>query len=576
MAFWSVKSKHIKRVVLVLPGFNQGRGKRGAWFAWTKKTEDFLRGFSRDYHTVKYEIFEPDSEHPLSDGELQHLAEEISSRENAYSTLLHFGETLGGMGKSLRNRGIRGLFLYLMMVLSVKQFWIIILLWPQTLLANFINYLRLRIAGRTRRVISSFWQRGKDSGLIGALNEAKDTYRSLDLDPSRAEPLRKYQYLRDYFKRRRGGELDPEKAPAYDLLEEAYRDIITQLIGESLILKIVPKGTRERIVNFFHITEQFPYPDNTFAVRNLYRSLSLSSSVSQSKVIGRNQRVEANSLEIFLLRTKSGESIAIPCPRESALSLIFRAETFENIQRRNLPLEAVLYVGKEEEREVLLGFNSISQKQFNPERMEETGMRIQNALLDTFRQQDSLLSYYFRELPSVYQKWRWRHPLNLWYNLVHLGFPWLFISHGIPAFAVVACTWIFWDSLWASQDGARWQNYFQNLLEGVDKAYHNVNPRVMVHSGLGDINATIRAGGPESYRDALKKIEEYHFPRKFRDTVLLNSITTETPQLNDFQREANDFTTLPIPAFCYDEAKQKIKPLGDILDHGSDNLPSSH
>ncbi|MCK4522789.1 hypothetical protein KAU05_01485, partial [Candidatus Aerophobetes bacterium] len=358
---------------------------------------------------------------------------------------------------------------------------------------------------------------------------------------------------------------DSEKAQACELVEEAYRDIIAQLTGESLLLKIVPQGTRERIINFFHITEQFPYPDNIFAVRNLYRSLCLSSSISQSKVIGENERVEANSLEMFLLCTKSGERIVIPCPRESVLALIFRGETFENIQRRNLPLEALLYVGSEEEREALLGFNSVSPKQFNPERLEETGMRIQNALLDTFRQEDSLLSYYLRELPSVYGKWRWRHPLYLWGNLVHLGFPWLFISHGIPAFAIVACTWIFWDSLWASQAGVRWQNYFQNLLEGVDKAYHNVNLKVMVHSGLGDINATIVNGGPEGYRDALERIEEHHFPRKFRDMVLLNSIATETPQLNDFQREANDFTTLPIPTFCYDEAKDKIKPLGKIL-----------
>jgi len=572
MPGWSVKSKHIERVVLVLPGFNQGRGKRGAWFAWTEKTEDFFRRFSRGYYTVKYAVFEPKSEYPLSDGELQHLTEEISSRENAYSTLLHFEETLGGMGRSLRNQGIRGLFLYLMMVLSVKQFWIIILLWPQTFLANFINYFRLRIVRRTRKVISSFWQRGKDPALMGALNEAKEIYRSLDLNLSRAEPLRKYQYLRDYFKRRRGEETDPEKARVYELVEEAYRDIIAQLTGESLLLKIVPRGIGERIINFFHITEQFPYPDNIFAVRNLYRSLSLPTSISESKVVGRNEKVEANSLEMFLLHTKSGEGIVIPCPQESALSLIFRAETFESIQRRNLPLEVVLYVGKEEEREALLGFNPLSPKQLSSKRMEDTGMRIQNALLDTFRQEDSLLSYYFRELPSVYRKWRWKHPLYLWNNLVHLGFPWLFISHGIPAFAIVACTWIFWDSLWNSQDGVRWQSYFQNLLEGVDKAYHNVNLRVMVHSGLGDINVTIKEGGSESYRDALERIEEYHFPRKFRDMVLLNSIAIETSQLNDFQREANDFTTLPLPTFCYDETQNKIKPLGEILNPGSDNL----
>jgi len=566
MPSWSVKSKHIRRVVLVVPGFNQGRGKRGAWFAWTQKTEDFFRRFSRSWYTVKYEIFEPESQFPLSDGELQFLTQKISSREEAYSTLLYFQEILGGMGKNLRKEGIRGLFLYLMMILSIKQFWIIILLRPQTLLANFINYFHLKIVGRTREIVARFWQRGENPELIKALSEAKEVYANLDSDPLRTEPLCKYQYLRDYFKKRRREEKDKEKAEVYELVEEAYRDIISQLTGESLLLKIVPKGTRERIINFFHITEKFPYPDNIFAVRNLYRNLSSPTSISQSKVIGRTERVDGNNLEMFLLRTKEGGGIVIPCPGENILSLVFQAETFENIQRRNLPLEAVLYVGRDEEKEALLGFNPINSREFHLQKRKETGMRIQNALLDTFRQQDSLISYYLRELPAVYGKRMWRHPLYLWYNLVHLGFPWLFISHGIPAFAIVACTWIFWDSLWASQQRIRWRDYFQNLIEGVDKAYHNMNLRVMVHSGLGDVNAAIKAGGVEGYRDVLEKIEEYHFPRKFRDMVLLNNITMESTQLKDFQREANDFTTLPVPTFCYDETENKIKSLGKVLE----------
>jgi len=564
MPGWSVKSKHIKRVVLVLPGFNQGRGKRGAWFAWTEKTEDFFRRFSRGWHTVKYEIFSPENEFPLSDGELQHLTQEINSREQAYDNLLHFQEVLSGMGSSLRKRGIRGLFLYLMMVLSVKMFWIIILLWPQTLLANFVNYVRWRLVKRTRNIVFSFWQRGDNPELVEVLTEAKEIYARLDNDPSRAEPLRKYQYLRDYFKER-GREEKKGKASSYELVEQAYRDIISQLTGDSLLLKIVPRTTQERITNFFHVTEQFPYPDNIFAVRNLFRDLFLSTSISKSEVIGRDARVEGNNLEMFLLRTKAGEGIVIPCPSENVLSLIFSAETFENIQRRNLPLEAVLYVGREEEKEALLGFNPLKTKELKAGTMEKTGIRIQNALLDTFRQEESLMSYYFRELPAVYSKQRWRHPLYLWGNLVHLGFPWLFISHGVPAFAVVACTWIFWDYLWNSQDQVRWRNYFDNLLQGIDKAYHNMNLKVMVHSGLGEVNAAIKGADVKSYRDVLEKIEEYHFPRKFRDIVLLNSITQETTQLKDFQKEANDFTTLPIPAFCYNETQDKIKSLGEFL-----------
>jgi len=564
MPRWSVKSKHKRRVVLVLPGFNQGRGKRGAWFAWTEKTENFFGRFSRGWHTVKYEIFEPESEFPLSDGELQHLTQEIISREHAYFSSLYFQEVLSGSGRSLRNQGIRGLFLYLMLVLALKFFWIIILLRPQTLLANFTNYLHLRIVGRTRKVVASFWQRGEDSELVKALNEAKEIYRRLDNDPSRAEPLRRYQYLRDYFKERRREEGKGRKAEGYELLEKAYRDVISQLTGDSLLLKIVPKGTGERIINFFHITLRLPYPDNIYAVRNLFRDLFLSTSVSKSAVIGRDTRVEGNNLEMFLLRTKAGGGIVIPCPGENVLSLVFQAEIFENIQRRNLPLEAVLYVGREEEKEVLLGFNPLKTEELDAGMMERTGIRIQNALLDTFRQQDSLISYYFRELPSVYGKWMWRDPMYLWYKLVRLGFPWLFISRGVPGMAIIACTWLFWDSLWNSQDQVRWRNYFDNLLEGIDKAYHNMNLRVMVHSGLGEVNAAIKTTGPASYRDVLEKIEEYHFPRKFRDMVLLNAITQETTQLKDFQREANDFTTLPIPAFCYEENKNQIKSLGEF------------
>ena len=564
MPRWSVKSKQKTRVVLVLPGFNQGRGKRGAWFAWTEKTEDFFRRLSHGWYAVKYEIFSSESEFPLSEGELQHLTEEINSSEQAYTSLLYFQEVLSGAGSSLRKKGIRGIFLYLMMIVAVKQFWIIILLWPQTFLANFVNYFRWRRVRRTGNIVSSFWQRGEKEELVQVLTEAKEIYAELDNDSSRAEPLRKYQYLRDHFKKRRREEEGKEKADSYELVEQAYRDIISQLTGDSLLLKIVPKTIRGRIVDFFHVTERFPYPDNIFAVRNLSRDLSLPTHIPQSAVIGRDTKVEGNNLEMFLLRSKTGEGIVIPCPSENALSIVFRAEIFENVQRKNLPLEVVLYVGREEEKKALLDINSVDRGEAKTREIEKTGIRIQNALLDTFRQEESLMSYYFRELPAVNSKRMWRHPLYLWGNLVHLGFPWLFIANGVPAFAVIACTWIFWDYLWNSQDHLKWQNYFDNLLEGIDKAYHNMNLRVMVHSGLGEVNAAIKTTGEASYRDVLEKIEEYHFPRKFRDMVLLNAITRETTQLDDFQREANDFTTLPIPASCYQENENQTKSLGEF------------
>ena len=50
--------------------------------------------------------------------------------------------------------------------------------------------------------------------------------------------------------------------------------------------------------------------------------------------------------------------------------------------------------------------------------------------------------------------------------------------------------------------------------------------------------------------------------------VLLNAINQETTQLKDFQKEANDFTTLPIPTFCYEENENQIKSLGGFSGQG--------
>lgn len=555
MPTWTLNSKHIVRPVLVVPGFNQGRSKRGAWFAWIEKSLEFLKRLPKGWKTVEYRVYEPRSASPLSDGEIRHLAYEISSQDREFFTMLDFSEMFGG--KLQRMSGIRGLILYVMVIVSTNQWWMAILLRPWMLLTNFINASRRKKVGSAvQSTVHLFVERGKNPHIIEALTEAYKVYQSLVDD----EPIRKYQHLRDLFKEKRIRESDSEKKEAFALVERAYRDIISQLLGDSFLIKYVPTTILQNALRLIHITSQTPVPGNIFAVRNLSKKLQVLSKVNPSKIVGQH-RLDGNTLEAFTLWTKDSDPVIIPI--KGSFFMFHDFSRPDNIQARNLPLEVILNVGTEKEREALLGIDSLKPNQLKPESMIKTQNRIQAALLDTFRQNEMLLSYYLRESPKARAKMMNNAPHYWWYKWVHVGFPWLWLTRGIPASCIVAGMWLFCDPLWGSKQAVKFNDYFQNQLEGTRKQYQNVQLKIEVHSGLGDVNASIREN--KSYRDALEKIEEYHLPVPLRDTVLYNNITMETKQLTDFQRPANSFTTLPIPAACFDVSQNKIVTLGEVL-----------
>lgn len=556
MPTWTLKSEHVVRWVLVVPGFNQGRSKRGAWFAWTEKSLDFFKRFpKKGWNTVEYQVYEPKSGSPLSSGEIRHLAYEISSRDREYFRMLDFSEMFGG--KLERMSGIRGLLLYIMAIVSTNQWWMAILLRPWMLLTNFINAARRKKVGRAvQRTLHLFVERGRNLYIREALTEAYRVYQSL----TDSEPLKKYQYLRNYFKEKKELEGDPERVEAFELVEQAYRDIIGQLLGDSFLIKYAPTSMLQKMLRLIHITEQTIVPDNIFAVRNLGKILRVPFKISTPKIIGAS-RLDGNNLELFTLWTKEKDPIIVPT--KGNFFLLYDFGKADSIQARNLPLEVILHVGTEKEREALLGIDSVEPDKVKPELIIKTQNRIQAALLDTLRQGETLLAYYFKESPKARAAMINNIPQYWWYKWVHIGFPWLWLTHGLPASCIVAGMWLFCDPLWEQRNALKFHDYFQNQLQGMEKQYRNVQLKVEVHSGLGDVNASIRQN--KSYRDALEKIEEYHLPVPVRDMVLFDNITMETAQLNDFKREANNFTTLPIPALCYDVSEKQIKTLGEVL-----------
>ena len=211
----------------------------------------------------------------------------------------------------------------------------------------------------------------------------------------------------------------------------------------------------------------------------------------------------------------------------------------DNIRRTDRPLEIILHVGTEEERLGLLGASG-----------KKTGLssRIQNASLDTMRQNEAIMSYYMREqLPVLMRSFQVRYPFR---SRLHSLFPWLFITNGIPVASVLAGVWLFVDPYYNTKFLTEYNRYFTRILEGVDWAYHNIIIRVETDPALGHINHRIAGDDDGSaYRQLASEAGRYGLPVSVTDRLILNNLTTETSQLEGFKREANSFTTIPFYFF---------------------------
>ncbi len=82
---WFEKVKAVEVDVLVLPGFNEGYSQRGDWFAWIPAWEGFLNKFSSKFqHLIRWNIYEPKTDNPLSDGEIDYLVQRIHREDENY------------------------------------------------------------------------------------------------------------------------------------------------------------------------------------------------------------------------------------------------------------------------------------------------------------------------------------------------------------------------------------------------------------------------------------------------------------------------------------------------------------
>ncbi|MBI9098537.1 MAG: hypothetical protein JEY91_08655 [Spirochaetaceae bacterium] len=525
-------TEDISNDVLILPGFQEGLSRRGSWFACTVESKEFIKQFHRSKkYILRYEVHEPDSEVPLSEGELFHLVNTITFSFDQYKNLLGRMEM---QYKDIRKRGKLNAFIYILGILTVRWYWWIFLTRGEMSLYNQQNAIKFKKIVKMDNIISRIWTRGVNSDLKKALNETCRFYHSLQGDG-----LEKYREMIKWAKDQ------SERSPEYVKIEKAYESILTKLTGRSLYTKMLPTNLFQRILFFFNKSLSLPLPENVYAIRNLSACIETGSPrlPSENSSYCENNRVEGNIIELYLLASKKGDPVCI-ADREP-LQLAGTLTRSGNMARADRELKIILHTGTDSEKESLL----------KGENRKILQARILNAALDTIRQGESMLCYYMKEiLPVYYRQIRAMYPFR---SRLHSLFPWLFITNGIPVASVLAVVWLFIDPYYEGKFMQNYNRYYNRILETLDLSYHNLSIEVKSDFALGQVNQMIRNNKiNRGFRDSMNSINQFALPVSIMDRVLFNNLTMETDQLKDSMREANSFTTIP------------IKLLGEDKSHG--------
>lgn len=553
------ETKDVTIDVTILPGLSEGLSQRGAWFACTANSKSIIKKYSPNCnHVVRYLINEPTSKVPLSDGEIDHLVGDVTGSLDQYRSELERQEIFF---RDTRKQGKINAILYFFGILTIRWYWWIFLTRGETSFYNAQNAAASKKAANTKRVFSRFWVRGNNPEMIKVLDEINDLYEKLNGDP-----LEKYMNLRDYSNahaNKSHNKGDKLRAKAFKIVEQGYREVIKKYTGRSLAVDLLPTNFWQRLSRFFLHTFNYPEPNSVYPVRDLRKDIGENLKVNkvEKEILG-NKAVEGNILELFLLASKKGDPICVPIKGEYSISGILNR--LETIRNNDLPLKIVLHVGTEAERKALLGFDSEGGQQEDQQML--TLKRLQNAALDTNRQNEALISYYYQEMLAVHSK----RILAMFpfRSRLHSLFPWLFITNGIPIASALAAVWLFINPYYGGKMQREYHNYFARMLEGVELAYHNITIHVEINSALGYVNQKILAGGKKVYRDIIHDINECALPVSVMDRALLNTITGETEQLEDHKREANNFTTMPKSFFRND--KGNLPKLKNVI-KGGDN-----
>jgi len=529
MSRFSCRTEDISVKVLILPGFQEGLSKRGAWFAFCINGNEYIKQFKKNKkYIVRYEVYEPISQNSLSDGEIFHLINNITFSFDQYKNLLKRMEM---QYKDIRKRGKLNAFIYLIGILTVRWYWWIFLTRGEMSLNNYQNSVKLKKVIKSENIVSRYWKRGNNSDFQNSINEVTEFYMTLT-----GNSLGKYKELLLWASGKAGQTKDPVKGESYINIQEAYNQIIKKFTGHSLYTTLLPTNFIQRVIFFFNRSFSLPMPDNIYSIRNLSKTLKNKETSSTSKIPiidTEENKVDGNIIELYLLASKNGDPVCVA--DKEPLQLAGTLTRAVNMDKWDNNLKILLHVGtNKEKRSLTTGKNS----QFLQK-------RILNASLDTIRQSETLLCYYMKEiLPVFYKRIRVMYPFR---SRLHSLFPWLFITNGIPVASVLAAVWLFIDPYYEGKFMENYTRYYNRILDTLDLSYHNLSISVKTDSALGHINKIIEENSNnKAFRDAIGDINQFALPVSLMDRALFNNLTMETDQLKNAKSEANSFTTIPL------------------------------
>lgn len=554
VAGYSQKTEDLDVNIVILPGFQEGLSRRGSWFAVSDDIVALLKKCrtSRPLN-FRFLVHEPDSAAPLSDGEIAHLVNTISG------TLDRYRSELGRMELSYhryRQQGRMNAVIYLLGIVAVRWYWWIFLTRGEMSFYNQHNARKDRIMAGTINFLHRIWERGEDPAVKKILNGTVALYQGAS-----GAPLSKYRKIIEWAEKGRA-ESAAEEGRGYRLVGTGYRRIVKQLTGHSLAVQIVPTSFGQRLKAFFMHSFKLPPPEMVFGVRNLaikIEPLPWTDRAERTPPAARS--TAGNTMELYLLAAKNGSPVCVPTSQYTAVSDFFARS--EIIRAKDLPLDILLQVGTTAEK-ALLERSGTGEGAFPSEEGVKARLalhaRLQNASLDTRRQNESLLAYYYKEQFQVgIRTYQIRFPFR---SRLHSLFPWLFVTNGIPVASLLAAVWLFVDPQAQGVLFKSYRSYFERILESLDWAYHTMRVQVVVNPGLGCINHKILSDpAGKGYRDIIRNINECALPVSIMDRALLNNLTMETNQLRDYQREANNFTSIPVGFFYRGE----LQGVGDVM-----------
>lgn len=526
--FFSGPVQYLSINILVLPGFNEGLGRRGAWFGVAENFKTLLK-YTRKKgpYLFRYVIHQPDSEIPLSDGEVQALAGEAVSSIDRYSSEL---QRLEMTYKRVRRQGKMNALLYILGILAIRWYWWIFLTRGEMSFYNHHNAHQADQAASLGNYLRRVWIHGHDNGATAVLNECAAEYRK-----SGGSPITRYRTIQEYCLNKCRNS-DAIHRVWWRMAADGYGQILGKLTGHSFAVQLLPTSFKERLANFFLHSYRIPKPETVFPVRNLEKSLLLYQKTTRTTINDRVHSIDGNAMDLYLLAAKDGVPIVVPGKDYQNLSRSF--SRLEQVLKRDLPLQINLHVGS-------MGEKRIFSESCDRESGQRLYQRLQNAVLDTQRQGETIIAYYYREQPRVMiKRFQVRFPFR---SRLHGLFPWLFITNGIPVASLLAAVWLFIDPMNQGQTLRSYRSYFSSILEGIDLAYHNIQVQTVFNPALGHLNTRILQNQDnQAWRAAAVESGSLGLPVSLTDRALWNNLVMETGQLDRLRKEANNFTTLPL------------------------------